>query len=657
VSVQAGIRYFDDYPLSRPETEFLIRGIEQRGPDYAQLHLSKSVGMAFRGLLITAEDKRDQPLVGTSGAAITLDGRLDNRNEIASVVNLPLSPAVSDAMLALFAYERFGRHCFDVLKGEIACVVWDEQNRSLFLFRSLCGTRPLFYIADDRRMSWSSELDDLVIKSGIDPSINDAYSIGYAYYQPDIDESPYRNVHTVPCGTYVEARSTGDIRPPVSVWHPDRISTLDARSNAEYEDAWRDRVENAIAKKLRTKDPVFCELSGGLDSTTLVLMADSVLKRIGRDPSELITVSITFETSSTCDESRFIRLAEAARGCSGIHVPENVQQPTFGLHDVHFMATPNAHNFTPGRYLTIARAMKTVGARVLLTGIGGDHLFWSDQGGSPELADFLLNWQFRTLLSQGREWSRAARLPLWKILLSHAISPIASISRFAHWLPSDLDMFPWATERVRKFLAQTAREQGLRIDKQITLPSRRFREHMIRSFRALLSAGYFNGSQGIYFSHPYSNQELIEFVLALPMNQLVRPGQDRFLMRRATRGILPEPIRTRKSKASINEAACRVLEREREQIGDTNALEVCQRDYADPRALAIAMRVIALGRIDHSYAFLRLMSLEQWLRSLRSIQTQRRTLLQLDSTSEHVLSSSTAISSSASIRHSNEASP
>ena len=180
---------------------------------------------------------------------------------------------------------------------------------------------------------------------------------------------------------------------------------------------------------------------------------------------------------------------------------------------------------------------------------------------------------------------------------------------------------------------------------------------MIRSFRALLSAGYFDGSQGIYFSHPYSSQQLIEFVLALPMNQLVRPGQDRFLMRRATRGLLPEPIRTRKSKASINEAACRVLEREREQIGETNALEACQREYADPQALATAMHEIALGRIDHSYAFLRLMSLEQWLRSLRTIESQRSCLRRLESQSEHWLLNTAVISSSASIRRSNEASP
>jgi asparagine synthase (glutamine-hydrolysing) len=226
------------------------------------------------------------------------------------------------------------------------------------------------------------------------------------------------------------------------------------RSDREYEEAWRDRVENAIARKLRTRHPVFCELSGGLDSTTLVLMADKALTRMGRSTRELTTVSLTFETSTTCDESHFIRIAETARGCTGIHVPESVQQPAFGLKDFTFTGAPNAYRFTPGRYRAIARSMKIADARVLLTGTGGDHLFWFDQGGSPELADLLVGWQLPSLISQGLEWSRAARVPLWQMLLSHALWPLAVTSSFATWLPSDSDTFPWITKKARECFAR-----------------------------------------------------------------------------------------------------------------------------------------------------------------------------------------------------------
>jgi len=652
MSIQTGIRYFDHRVVSRSEIDFLLQGLEHSGPDYVHVHLSDSVGMGFRGLLIAPEDREDQPLIGHRGSVITFDGRLDNREDIASRLGLTLSTAISDAMLALLSYERWGHESFDALKGEIACTVWDNRVQSLFLFRSLCGTRPLFFVATENRVLWSSELDDLVIKSGIDPIVNDAYAIGYAYYQPDLDESPFQNVHIVPSGTFVEVGRTGEISAPIPIWHPERISTLRLRTDQEYEEAWRNHVETAITKKLRIKGPIFCELSGGLDSTTLALLSDKALRKLGREARDLFTVSITFERSTTCDETRFIRLAEAARERAGIHIPECVQRPTFGLRDTSFTGAPNAHRFTPGRYAAIAEAMKNTGARVLLTGIGGDHLFWSDQGGSPELADFLVSRQFFSLISRARAWSRANGTPLWQILLSHAVSPVAVAAGFVRWLPSDLDLFPWITEKARKTLMQTGRDQGMRLNKRIELPSRRVRETMIRSFRALLSAGYFQGYQQIYFCHPYSNQDLIDFILALPMDQLVRPGQDRFLMRRATRGILPESIRTRRSKATINEAPCRVLEHEQEEIGDPHTLEVCQRGYAEPDQLVKAMRGIALGRIDHSYAFLRLMNIEQWLRSIRNVEARRQALKQSETANLRLHSHFPASSTGAAIQHS-----
>jgi asparagine synthase (glutamine-hydrolysing) len=656
MSIQAGICCFDGRRVSRTEIAYLLQGLERRSPDYFRIHVSKSFGAGFRGLLIAPEDKPDQPLAGLSGSIITFDGRLDNRNELFVGLGMSLSDTVSDAMLTLIAYEKRGRGCFDQLKGEFACVIRDERSNSLFLFRSLCGTRPLFYVMTHNQIVWSSELDDLVVKSGIDPVVNDTYAIGYAYCQPDIDESPFRNVETVPPGTYIEFRDTANVSRAVPVWHPERISTLSLGSDDEYADAWRHHVQNAIASKLRTMGPVFCELSGGLDSTTLVLISDQILESKGRAISELTTTSLTFETSSTCDESYFIRIAETARGCKGIHISEHVQQPTFGLRDTAFTGAPSAHRFTPGRYPAIAEAMKLAGAHVLLTGIGGDHVFWSDQEGSPELADFLLGWRLGSLFTHASQWSKASRVPLWRILLSHALTPVAVTAGLGSWLPSEITRCPWIPKKACKWLVQAGRDQGIAINDGIDLPSRRVRETMIRAFRALLSAGHFQGHQQIYFSHPYSNQELIDFVLGLPMNQLARPGQDRFLMRRATQGLLPEAIRNRKSKATIDEAACRVLQHERDEIGDIKALEVCRRNYADPVALANAMPGVFMGRCDHSYALLRLMNLEQWLRSLRNLGTCRA-LSQNEESPLFLHSSPTPSSSGDSIQHSTSASP
>ncbi len=625
MSVQTGIRYFDGRETSSQEIGFLLDGLEIRGPDYVNIFTSRYLGMGYRGFLVAPEEQENQPLIGRNGSALTFDGRLDGRANVCA--RLPSHPTqLDDASLVLLAYELFGQSCFEFLKGEFAFVLWDQIQRSLFFVRSLCGTRHLYYTADSKRVMWSSELDDLVMKSAIDPVVNDRYAIGFVYYQPDVDESPFRDIAVVPPGAYVQLKCAGQVCPPVATWHPERLSTLHLPSDCLYEEAWRLEVESAITDRLRVKGPVFCELSGGLDSSTIVLLADRILTKSGRNPASLTTVSCTFETSRESDESFFISLVEKARGRAGLHVPEESLNATLGMHDIEFTGLPNTQHLFPGRYSTTERLMKTAGARVLLSGNGGDELFWSDPAGSPELADLCLQGHVWSALSSGLAWSQSAGVPFWHLFLTQAVAPITAGMTFVPWRPSDGILTSWITLKAKHWLTQPGRRLGLRMDTQTDPPSRGIRLLSIRSSCALLSAGYYHEYYGIYFSHPFSHQGLIDFILALPMSQLTRPGESRSLMRRATRGLLPEKTRTRRSKATLDEPVCRTLARSKNVLGAPECMEVCQREYAEPRALARAIAEASLGNVEQVSGLLRLLSLERWLRSLKQIETRRSNL-------------------------------
>jgi asparagine synthase (glutamine-hydrolysing) len=626
MSIQIGTYHFDGQKASRREVALLLQGTEKSGPDYSGTHVCASLGMGFRGYNIAPEDTDDQPLVGSSGVVVTFDGRLDNRDELARRLGFCGNCTLSDGALVVGAFETLGPNTFELLAGEYACVLWDEVRRSLFLARSRCGTRQLFYTIDSSTITWSSEIDHLVLKTSVDPVVNDDYAVGYLYYQPDIDESPFRDVAVVQCGTYLEVKSSGEARAVIKTWHPQNITLLKLSSDGEYEEAWREQVEGAVTSRLRAKHAVFCELSGGLDSSTVALIGDEVLKKSGRDPSMLTTVSCTYEKSKSCDETAFIKAVEQSRGSVGISVTEISQQATLGLNDIEFTGVPNTGHCCPGRYRVTEQRMKQAGARVLLTGIGGDHLFWSDHTGTPELADLLSRGRLIATISKGRKWSQAAAIPLWQVLASSAIGPITVAHRLLHWHPRDINLRSWITDDALRSINGRGRTQALRINSEIRLPSLRVRVHTLRSLSALISAGYFQEFRGIYFSHPFAHSGLIDFVLSLPMDQVARPGEDRSLMRRATRGLLPEKVRTRKSKGSIDEMLCRAVEREQSTIGPAADLEVCRRGYAEPTALTKAIRQVSLGRLEQTYALVRLFSLERWLRSLGRISSQRLAL-------------------------------
>jgi asparagine synthase (glutamine-hydrolysing) len=622
MSVQTGIRYFDERTACRGEVVQLLQNLEQKGPDYCGIHVTGPVGMGFLGFNITPEDRNDQPLATRHGTVITFDGRLDNRPEVGRRLGMN-RPTISDGDLALAAFDAMGTSAFELLAGEFAFVILDAMQRALFLVRSRCGTRALFYTSDRSRVIWSSELDQLMIKSDVDPAINNGYAIGYLYYQPDIDESPFKNVAVVPAGSYVEFTANGETRGPTSTWRPERIATLALSSDQEYEESCREELEIAITRRLRTRQPVFSELSGGVDSSTVVLVADQALKKSGRGSDALTTISCTYQKSMSCDETAFIEAVEQRRGRPGIHLPEESQQATLGLNNIEFTGVPNTTHCFPGRYRVTEELMRGVGARVLLTGIGGDHLFWSDHTGSPELADLLSKGKLPALLSRARKWSQAAALPLWQVLVTSAVGPITTASRLFHWHPSDLNFRPWMTEQARRWITSPGRSQALRLSSEIQLPSLRVRAQAIRSLYALIGAGYFQECHGIFFSHPLASQRLIDFVLSLPIDQLARPGEDRSLLRRTMAGVLPQKVRSRKSKGSIDEMFCRVMQRDSGSVSSTEQLEVCRRGFAEPQALRRSIREVALGRLDQSYALVRLFSLERWLRSLQTIAARR----------------------------------
>ncbi len=131
-------------------------------------------------------------------------------------------------------------------------------------------------------------------------------------------------------------------------------------------------IKQAVRVRLRAKPPIFSELSGGLDSSTIVLTADEILREGNQSPQNLQTTSCVYEESETCDERGFIRAVDEKRGIDSFLVHERDQKTTLGLDDPPFTGLPSSLRCCfPGRYQTVTAIKQRHNARVLLTGRGG----------------------------------------------------------------------------------------------------------------------------------------------------------------------------------------------------------------------------------------------------------------------------------------------
>jgi asparagine synthase (glutamine-hydrolysing) len=522
-------------------------------------------------------------------------------------------------VIVLKAYIAFGNSVFADLVGEFALTLWCRRTKSLLFARSSCGARTLYYVINKNQLTWSSDFAHLVRVTGVDLTVNDAYVIDYMVSQPDTKTTPLVNVQSIPQNCVVEF-SNGHFAQKRELWNPTCVSALSYRTDQEYEDHLRDALKEAVRVRLRSKRTIFAELSGGLDSSTIVLMADEVLRSQNRPPGDLQTTSCGYERSKSCDETPYIRAVEEKRGIETHLVHESDQDITLGLNDPEFTGLPNALHCFPGRYRTVAALMRQHGARLLLTGRGGDHLFWSESDGRPIVADQIRAGHLFRAHGECLGWSHAASIPYFELLVKGAL-PLTLDS----WFPGRRKrptLPAWLHPRFQQRIAAIT-PSFIGYEGWHAAPSKGaqvfFLEHMFR----YLGAGFLQEYTELYVSHPYSHRPLVEFCLGTPVSQFLRNGETRSLMRRTFKDLLPYKTVRRRSKGMIDELITRAWQKEWSAVADIGNWQVCQRKYATVAGLAEAVDQVGHGILDLTGPLLRLFSVERWLRSLSHARTDK----------------------------------
>jgi asparagine synthase (glutamine-hydrolysing) len=610
MKLQLGLLYRDGTNASHADCLRMLGEFTHLRADTAGALAEGPLAIAYRGTRITAEEEYETQPLRYGPYILTFDGRLDNRDEVASRLGVADYRRASDPLLIAKAYEKFGDAALSHLIGEFAISLWCRSTKSLRLVRSACGSRPLYYICGNNSLLWCTDFAHLVKMSPVDLTINEAYLLEYLVSQPNYCHTPFREVQTVPPGNAMRF-TNGSLQPPLQLWEPKEIPPVHLDSDAEYEERLSALMTQAVRVKLRAKHTVFSELSGGLDSSALVLTADQIHRSINEPLDNLITVSCVYDESETCDERYFIRCVEEKRGIPSLHVREESQQTTLGLKDIAFCGLPSPFDCFPGRFKSYARLMDQHDARVLFSGEGGDHLFWSIRDGTPVVADCMNLGQLTKAHRECANWSRITGVPYFRLL--HQSTLLAFGSQYQ---PASIPV--WFG---KGFRPRFASEVWDATDNKQVKGTPSFRAHLrqIEALRCQIAAGYLAHYNDVCVSYPYTYRPLVEFCLGLPAAQLLRNGETRSLMRRALRDLLPHQILRRKSKVSADEGIARAVSREWSDIGDLRRWEICRRGFVDSQLFQEELRVMRLGVISNRGNLLRAFSLERWLRSVSRI--------------------------------------
>lgn len=615
MSAIAGILNFNGAPLEIEQLALLGQSLEQWGPDGGRDVRQKSVGIVYRAFHTNLESRSEsQPLAHPNGSVLAWDGRLDNREELIGLLHDELREDRSDSALVMAAYNKWGVTFPHRIIGDFALSLWDPSIRKLFLARDPVGARLLFYHSDGDKLIWSSRLESFMRLPELDLQIDDEYVAGYLTLRPKQELTPYRHVYAVPPANLLIAQS-GKIRLQ-RFWGLDPRKEIRYRTDKDYEEHFTHLFSGAVRARLRVDGPVWADLSGGLDSSSIVCMADEIIKQEPALSTRLETVSAVFDESPSSDERRFIHLVEEKRGQAGHQFKESEYPLLTNFETEDWRAIPNPLELWAKYHRGVRKEMRAHGARVLLCGIGGDELLTASPDPYPELADLLVQLKLSELHQRLQVWSLALKKPYLQVLLRHTLMPS---------LPRRLQGMNKRRQRLKQLsLLQPAfckrfglcdRLLGPRDMFGCGLPSSRGQSIAFLSVVDVISPGHLLSWGPIEITYPFTHRPLIEFLQAIPPTQWIRPGETRSLMRRALGTYLPPQIATRKGKGSPGEATLRAATRELPRLRELlrNAL-VCAGGYVDPAALETLMEKPDFVRNPESLAVLRIGYLELWLR-------------------------------------------
>lgn len=597
----AGIYRFDGATIRRDVLERASALMFHREPDGEHIQISGSLGMVARGAA---------PHRSERGDLLQWDGRLDSRNA---------PDLVRDEELVLRAWLRDGTSAFDGMIGDFTGVLYDAVDRNLTIVRDPFGSRPLLVHIDDRRIVWASTMYALLELAGdIDREIDDDYIVGFLLMSPAADDTPFRNVRHAPAGKVMQVSVRGEVSLR-TFWKLDplresRMSDDDAAAR------FRELFEEGVAARMRVPGDVCLELSGGLDSSAIVCVADRLLRRNAVQAKSMTLVSYVFDTSPGSDEREYIRMVEEQTGRTGIHLREEDHPILSTLFDMEPPEIPSAEVCFGARRRDLGEVMRKSGARVLMRGLGGDEVLWGDPDRPWDLVDLAHTNQFLRLHRSTKEWSRLLHDSYFNFLWKHAIRPR---------LPRALRRSDGPFQAIPELLdADFCRPRVARLEESFwgrgtkgALPSRTHQIGQVMNLVQDLSFGYWIPNGSALVTNPFTHRPLVEFAVALPLEQKfrLRNGRavTRVVLREALRGVLPEGVRTRRTKSGPDEAIYRALRREAPKLEELlRDARVYDRGYVRRETLEPAMKAARHGKALNVPTLLRILAVEVWLRAL-----------------------------------------
>jgi len=546
-----------------------------------------------------------------------VDGRLDRLTDLRR--SFGLDGEASDAQVVVAAYRGLGTECFRRFRGDFAIIIWDAVAGLLVAARDSFAVRPLCYAFSGGRIALASDPEQILASGLVSRDTDDEMVLDYLLWDArSVDRTFFREIRALPGGNLLVVNRTGA---RITGFRPDALATLNLPSRKAYEDEYRGRFRAAVATCIESDSPVVAELSGGLDSSSIVCMADRIL---AEDPSlcPSLVAAAGLYPGLACDEEPFVRAVERH-----VSLPVDCWDATdvsINELDPSSIALPGGRFATFGGtegQLHIARSRN---AKVLISGFGGD------QVGTPTggLRDAVTErrWSDAAKMVFGRPELEATTIlaTLWALARSFTPSPVRQAGVL---LRSNEGRPIWLSEWAKRHPRPRAAAERLEgLGSEI---HRRMWRSLTSGPHALVMAFSQHHAirSGLDLRFPFLDLDLVSVALSLPSRFWPPAWPYERLHREILRDLLPAEIVQRRSKAKFSPAVALRVRRHLPIIRELfSGAGWKSARFVERQAAQQLLDDFVSGKttiFSVTYAVWAIATLEAWLRAISEYPTSR----------------------------------
>ncbi len=504
----------------------MIESIKHRGPDGNGYYLDDYLSFGFTHLSINKLTK----IVGVpisneeNSILIVFSGELYNRQNIKRKLNEKGYEFSSnlDAEIVLHSFEEYGIDCLSLFNGPFAFCIYDKINNLLFLARDPLGIAPLYYLNEDNRFVFASEIKS-ILNHEIEREVNrDGLKQYFTFRYTLAPNTLFKKIFKLEAAHYL----IYDLKTNILTLKNYFNFEIPKARNYLFNDSPKilaKLVINSLKLRINSDIPVASLLSGGIDSSILTGLTSKI------NP-DLNTFSVGFETSSELDFARLVAEFFNTNHHELIITNETVLSNMDKM--ISYLEEPVGD---PGFFPTLLLCeFASKHNKIVLGGDGADEIF----GGYDKYKLYFYGKRISYIMPKFKFWEKfdiLSRLAKYS-KLSDSQGYLETIRVFNH---TELDRLGMENKEIdRYWLKRGNTYQKMQyFDIKTCMPEDFFME-----------ADRMGAPFGIVKRMPYMDKTLVEFALNLPTNLKLHFWNEKFLLKRTFTNLLPKEIPKRRKR-------------------------------------------------------------------------------------------------------------